>query len=510
MSQTPLQEEVIESTDHSRWFDTQHLRGDLKSRSVKGGFSTIAGQVISFALNISSTIILARLLTPEDYGLVAMVTAVTGFVTIFKDLGLSSAVIQKEHINQQQVSAVFWINVFISLGIALIVALLAPVLVNFYNEERLFYITLVFSVGIFISGLSLQHNALMKRQMKFQTLALMNTLTAFLSIVCGVLLAWLGFGYWAIVAITFLFPSFNTLALWFVCAWRPSFTLKGNDVKSFLKFGAGITGFDMINYFSRNMDNVLIGKFIGSVALGLYTKAYQLLLLPITQLRDPLNSVALPALSTLQNDKVKYKSYYKRFLFTLAFFSMPAVVYMAIFSEELIVVVLGDQWIEASSIFRILAFAAFIQPLLSTIGLVMISTGDIKRYFTWGCINAALVVTAFFIGVQWGVDGVAKAYVVITYLLFFPALIYCLRNSPITVSLFLKEISFPALFSIISGVTMYFFRDYFGDLHNIVLCIAGFLAGGMLYLVLWFTSNASRERAKQVLEIASVLTKKFK
>ncbi|GAB3538517.1 lipopolysaccharide biosynthesis protein [Pontibacter brevis] len=501
---------VKEEKQEQKWFETVHLKEDLKSRSVKGGFITVAGQVVSFALNISSTIVLARLLTPEDYGLVAMVTAVTGFVTIFKDLGLSAAVIQKEQINQQQVSAVFWINVFISLGIALIVSLLAPVLVNFYDEERLFYITLVFSAGIFISGLSLQHNALMKRQMKFQRLAMINTANAFFSIVCGVLLAWFGFGYWAIVAISVLFPSFNTLALWLVCDWRPSFTLKANDVKSFLKFGAGITGFDMINYFSRNMDNVLIGKFVGSVALGLYTKAYQLLLLPITQLRDPLNGVALPALSTLQNDSGKYRSYYKRFLFTLAFFSMPAVVYMAVFSEELILIVLGDQWIEASSIFRVLALAAFIQPLLSTIGLVMISTGDIKRYFTWGCINAALVVTAFFIGVQWGVDGVAKAYVAITYILFFPALFYSLRNSPVSVSLFLKEISFPGIFSIICGVAMYYFRNYFHDLHDIVLCVSGFLAGGMLYLVLWFISKASRERAKQVLEIGSVLTNKFK
>lgn len=510
MNFIPLKEEAVVGDYQSRWFETKHLRTDLKSRSVKGGFSTIAGQVVSFAMNISSTIILARLLTPEDYGLVAMVTAVTGFVTIFKDLGLSSAVIQKEHINQQQVSAVFWINVFISLGIALIVSLLAPVLANFYNEERLFYITLVFSAGIFVSGLSLQHNALMKRQMRFHSLALINTTSAFFSILSGVLLAYYGFGYWALVAITLLFPTFSTIALWFVCDWRPSFTLKANDVKSFLRFGAGITGFDLINYFSRNMDNVLIGKFIGSVALGLYTKAYQLLLLPITQLRDPLNSIALPALSTLQNDRGKYKSYYKRFLFTLAFFSMPAVIFMAIFSEELILIVLGDQWIEASSIFRILALAAFIQPLLSTIGLVMITTGDTKRYFIWGCINAVLVVTAFFIGVQWGVDGVAKAYVAITYLLFFPALFYCLHGSPVPVSLFLKEISFPAIFSLICGVAMFYFREYFSDLHDIMLCVTGFLTGAVLYLALWFTSKASRERAKQVLEIGAVLTNKIK
>ena len=501
---------VKEEKQQEKWFETQHLKDDLKSRSVKGGFMTVAGQIVSFVMNISSTILLARLLSPEDYGLVAMVTAVTGFVTIFKDLGLSAAVIQKEQITQKQVTAVFWINVFISLGLALIVSLLAPVLVDFYDEERLFYITLVFSISIFISGLSLQHNALMKRQMKFQSLTLINTACAFASIIVGVLLAWYGFGYWAIVAITVLFPSFLTVALWIVCDWRPGFSLRADDVSSYIKFGAGITGFDLINYFSRNMDNVLIGKFVGSVALGLYTKAYQLLMLPITQLRDPLNGVALPALSTLQNDPEKYRSYYKRFLFTLSFFSMPAVVFMAVFSEELILIVLGDQWIRASMIFRILAFVGFIQPLLSTVGLVMITSGNIKRYFTWGVINAVSVVTAFFIGVQWGVDGVAKAYVVVSYLLFFPTLFYCFHKSTISVSLFLREISFPAVFSLICGVAMYFFRDYFHDLHDIILCATGFLVGAVLYFMLWFSSSTSRHRAYQVLEIGSVLTNKFK
>ncbi|MFD3000923.1 lipopolysaccharide biosynthesis protein [Pontibacter toksunensis] len=509
MNLTPLKEETVLEENKDRWFETKHLHTDLKSRSVKGGFSTIAGQVVSFAINIVSTILLARLLTPQDYGLVAMVTAVTGFVTIFNDLGLSSAVIQKEQINQQQVSAVFWINLFISLGIAIIVALLAPLLVSFYNEERLFNITLVFSVGIFVSSLSLQHNALMKRQMKFESLALMNTVNAFLSVLCGILLAWLGFGYWAIVSITILFPTFNTVALWFICDWRPSFAFDTRNVRSFIQFGAGITGFDLINYFSRNMDNVLIGKYIGSVALGLYTKAYQLLLLPITQLRNPLNSVALPALSTLQNDRGKYRNYYKRFLFILAFFSMPAVSFMAVFSEELILIVLGEQWIEASSIFRILAIAAFIQPTLGTIGLVMITTGDTKRYFIWGCINAVLVVSAFLIGVQWGVDGVAKAYVAVTYLLFFPALFYSLHGSPVPVALFLKEITFPAIFSIICGIAMYIYRGYFIYLNDIILSITGFSVGALLYLMLWFVCKASRERVMQVFEIRHVLLKKI-
>jgi PST family polysaccharide transporter len=510
MNSGPLKEQAVVEDKHDRWFETSHLRTNLKSRSVKGGFSTIGAQVVSFVMNISSTIIMARLLAPQDFGLVAMVTAVTGFVSIFKDLGLSQAVIQREHLDQKQVSSLFWINVLISLGIALIVTLLAPVLVNFYSEDRLFLITMAFSGSILISGLSLQHNALMKRQMEFQKLSLIQIGSTAASLLTGVYMAWAGYGYWAIVATMVLPPFFTSLALWFVCNWRPNLSFNTDKVGSYLKFGASITGFDMINYFSRNMDNVLIGKFVGSAALGLYTKAYQLLLLPITQLRNPLFSVALPALSTLQNDVEKYKAFYKRFLFTLAFFSMPLVAYMAVFSDELVLIVLGDQWIKASSIFQILAITAFIQPVLGTTGLVLISTGRVKRYFTWGVINAVAVVTAFVIGVQWGVEGVAIAYAIVNYILVLPTLYFSLYKSPIPVPLFFKEIAFPALFTILSGLAMYTFRNYLAHFPDVILCVSGFLVGALLYSCLWFTSKPSRNRAKQVLEIGAVLTDKIK
>ena len=503
-------ETIQDSVREDKWFSTAHLNGNLKSRSVKGGFSTIAGQMISFLLNISSTVFMARLLSPEDYGLVAMVTAVTGFVVIFKDMGLSAAVIQKDSIDQKQVSAVFWINAGISLGIALIIAAMAPFLASFYSEPRLLEITLVFAASIFITGLSLQHNALMKRQMKFQALSVIQIACTAVSVVAGILMAWAGFGYWAIVAYMVLNPVISVIVLWAVCDWRPSFSVKALEVGSLLKFGAGITGFDLVNYFSRNMDNVLIGKYVGSEALGVYTKAYQLLLLPITQLRDPLNSVALPALSTLQNDKEKYQAFYRRFLFTLSFFSMPLVVFMGVYAEELILTVLGSQWIAAGPIFRLLAFAAFIQPPLSTIGLVLITNGMVKRYFSWGVINAIFVVSAFYIGVQWGVEGVAIGYAIVTYLLMFPALLFCFRDTPISTAMFLTEIGFPGAFALLSGMAMYLFKSYFIHLPDIALCAAGFTVGAAIYLSSWFLAKTSRAKANQVLDIASVLTKKFK
>jgi PST family polysaccharide transporter len=494
-----------------KWFDTNHLRGDLKGHSIRGGFSTIAGQIFSFILSISSTILMARLLLPDDYGLVAMVTAVTGFVAIFNDLGLSAAVIQKSEINQQQVSAIFWINVLISLGIAFIIALLAPVLVNFYHEPRLLNITLVFAISIFLSGLSLQHNALMKRQMQFKRLSLIQIGSTAASLLIGLLMAWQGFGYWAIIATMVLIPVFTSISLWIVCDWRPSMVLKEKEVNSFLKFGAGMTGFDLVNYFSRNMDNVLIGKYVGPAALGFYSKAYQLLMLPITQLRNPLNAVALPALSSLNNSPDQYRSFFKRYLFTLAFFCMPLVMYCGIFSEELILIILGKQWAPAAIVFKILAIASFIQPVASTQGLVLITTGRSKRYFLIGLVNSIVVVIGFYIGVQWGMEGVAISYAVVMYLGFIPFLYFSLKDSPMNVGLFLKEISFPGIFALIAGVAMYFFKMQFINLQPILLCGFGFVVGGIAYLAPWFSNANSKKRITQIVEmILSVKNKKLK
>jgi PST family polysaccharide transporter len=494
----------------NKWFDTNHLKTDLKNRSIKGGFSTIVGQMFSFLLSIASTIIMARLLLPGDYGLVAMVTAVTGFVAIFNDLGLSAAVIQRPEINQQQVSAVFWINIGISFAIAVIIAILAPLLVHFYTEPRLLNITLVFAASIFISGLSIQHNALMKRQMRFKQLSVIQIGSAAGSLLVGLYMAWAGFGYWSIIATTVLNAAFSSIALWIVCDWRPGLFIKADKVNSFLKFGAGMTGFDLVNYFSRNMDNVLIGKFVGSAALGFYSKAYQLLMLPITQLRNPLNAVALPVLSSLNNDPDKYRSFFKRYLFTLAFFCMPLVMYSAIFSDELIGVVLGKQWAPAAVIFQLLAIASFIQPVASTQGLVLITTGKSRRYFLIGLVNSTIVVAGFYIGVQWGVKGVAISYAVVMYAGFIPFLYLSLKGSPMTVPLFLKEIAFPILFSLISGLAMFLFRKSCIHLSPILLCSFGLMIGGACYLLPWFINPNSKGRIHQIVEmISSVRNKKL-
>src|SRR5690606_36027748 len=211
-----------------------------RSRSIKGGVNTVGAQLCSFILTMASTVILARLPLPEAYGLVAMVTSFPGFVLIFKDLRLGQAVIQKEKITQEEVSKVFWLNIVISIVVSLLIASLAPLLVNFYDEPRLYNITFAYSAVAVISGLNIQHTALLRRQMQFRTLAMITVVASTASILLGIVLVFLGAGYWALIAMNIGTVFFTFLLLWYKCSWRPGLVRIDRSIMDYVKFGADI------------------------------------------------------------------------------------------------------------------------------------------------------------------------------------------------------------------------------------------------------------------------------
>ncbi len=495
---------------HSEWFERNHQKGDLRDKSIKGGVSTVGAQIVSFSLNIGSTVLLARLLLPNDYGLVAMVTSFTGFVLMFKDLGFSQAIIQKEHINQQEVSMVFWLNVYISILLGLLVLGMGPLLVSFYKEPRLLPITAAYASVAIMGGISSQHSALLNRQMKFKVLSRITMASAFFSLVAGLILAWKGYGYWAIVAINVVSALVQAILLWFSCSWKPMYIRINKSIKSYVHFGAGVTGFNMVNYFSRNLDNILIGKYIGAGPLGLYSKAYQLMMLPISQLRDPLNAVGTPAMSSLFSDPVKYRRYYGEYLFLLSFFSIPIVVFLFICSKPIILLVLGPNWAEAASIFQLLAITALIQPIASTRGMVLLTSGQSGRFFMWGVYNAIAVIIAFGVGVRWGIEGIAIAYAISNYAILIPSLNYCYKNTSIKTLDFFKAAAWPFLFSVTGGLLAWWASLQLSGYHLIIQIGIPFLVFATVYLVAWLPFDLTRQRLKGVADIAKSILKKGK
>jgi len=212
-----------------------------------------------------------------------------------------------------------------------------------------------------------------------------------------------------------------------------------------LKFGSHLTGFNFVNYFSRNLDNILIGKYIGANALGLYARAYQIFMMPITQIREPMNQVAIPVLCSLQKQPDRYIKYFQRLLDILATLTIPVTIYCAIEADFLIKMLLGSQWTAAVPVFRILAVSGLIQAIAGVRGLVLISFGFSERYFIWGLFNAIICASSFVVGLQFGIEGVAAAYAIVNYIIFIPSLYYCFHKTPVTVTLFMKTMAIPLL-----------------------------------------------------------------
>ncbi len=468
-----------------KFFDTEHLKSDLKGRSVRGGAVTMTAQVAQFLLQTGSTVVLSRLLTPHDYGLIAMVTAITAFAALFKNMGLSAATIQRAEINHHQISTLFWINVAVGIVLALFLVLAAPIISWFYGEPRLTNITLVLASTFIFSGLTVQHDALLRRQMRFSALAVIETGSMVIGIITAVVLAWYGMRHWALVGLSVGTAICNAVLVWGFCGWRPCLPDRGAGVSSMLAFGGHITGFNIANYFARNFDKILLGRFCGAGILGLYSRAYSIMMLPIDQIRVPLQSVATPALCHIQNDFVIYQKYFTKLVSLIAFLTMPLIVFLFVCGDQTIHLLLGSQWSGAASIFKILAIAAFIQPVVSPAGLVLVSLGQSKRYLKWGVFNSIITVVSFIVGLPWGAVGIATSYAIVNYLLVFPCLWYCFRRSPMSIAAFMQAVLRPIIASVCMGAAIfpcYLFLQNQSDIMVIGTC---FVLGLSAYLLVW-------------------------
>lgn len=442
-------------------FQSDHLSCDLARKSVRGGLTTMTSQGFQFFLSVIGTVILARLLTPDDYGLVGMVTAVTGFAAMFKNAGLSMATIQSERITPEQISNLFWVNLLISLVLGLVLIAFAPLIAMFYGRTELVGITVALSATFIISGLTIQHQALLYRHMRFGALAVVVILPQVIGLMVSIALAWMGWRYWALVSASLVNTSFATVLTYYFCPWIPRWFQKGNGTMRMLTFGGHLTVTNVANYLTLNMDSVLIGRFIGADGLGLYSRAHQIFLLPVRQIKDPLQNTALPALCAIADQPERYREYYRRFLDLLASLMTPASLYCFIEAEFLVRTLLGPQWSAATQVFRIFALCALILPVGTVPGLVLVSLGKSHRFLWWGIVNVCLSMIAYAIGLSWGIEGVAAAFTVANYVMFFPTLFYCLHETPITVGLFLRTLA-PSLFiGLFAGMLAIFVKNSF-------------------------------------------------
>jgi PST family polysaccharide transporter len=483
--------------------ETSHLVDDLRARSSQGVVFTGGGQAVRFALQFLSTVVLARLLTPDDFGVIAMVMAVAGFIGLFKDLGLSTATVQRRELSVAQVDAMFWIGLAVSAGLSGLTAAMAPLIAWFYGEPRLVSIAVAVGGAFLLTGLGVQHLALLRRQMRFAALAAVEVAASAAGVAAAIVLAALGARYWALVGLILVQAAASSAGAWTVCGWVPGRPRRAAGIRGMVVFGANLTGFNAVNYLMRNLDNVLIGWYWGAAPLGLYSRAYQLMLLPLQQVNAPLASVAVPTLSRLQDEAVRYRRAYIEVVEKLNLIVMPPVAFAAATSDWLILLVLGERWEGAARIFLWLSLGALLQPMSNTTGWLFITQDRTADMFRWGIVGSTLATASFVIGLPFGPVGVAASYTIVATVLGLPLLLWFVgRSGPVRGLDVLGTLALPGAVAAAVGVAAVAVRlalyQTSPAIGLLAAAVAGAAAGAGLLLALPYGRRRARELADLV------------
>jgi polysaccharide transporter, PST family len=382
----------------------------LRRRAVKGAFVTSLAQFAKVIVQLCSVIVLSRLLSPGDFGLLAMVAPVYGLALIFQDMGLGHATVQSAQVTPAQSNALFWLNVAVGVSLAVPLTVTAPLVSWFYGDERVAGLTRGFAALIVVGALGAQHSALLVRGMRFRFLAALDMLSVLAGFLGGVLLAVAFHTYWALFASYAISASVNVVGAWIGTGFVPGLPRWEAGATQMVRLGAGFTSFNLFNFIVRNLDNVLIGRVWGDAALGLYDRAYRFLLFPLIQINAPLARVMLPTLARLRTDEPRYRSAYLQAVNQLLLVTQPGTVFAIATADIFIPILLGEKWRAAAPIFQWMGLAALLQPISGAANWLFISQQQSKAFAWFGAFNAAISTVAFCAGLPWGPIGVAAAY----------------------------------------------------------------------------------------------------
>jgi PST family polysaccharide transporter len=395
---------------------------NLRARTIGGlGWSAVA-QIVRQVLLLGVSIILARTLGPRAIGLIGMVLVFTSFVTLFSDLGLGPALIQKPTLEPRHLTTAFWTNLATGLLFTLVIAAAAPLIAAFYGEPLLQPVVVVMSCNFFIISFRSVQQALFQKHMEFRQLAIVDVSAVVVAGVVATAMALTGWGVWSLVAQLLLTSVTTVVLLWVLSSWKPSFAFDRGALREMLGFGLNLTGFQALNYWSRNADDLLVGRFLGPAALGIYSLAYQWMLLPVTQMSSVITRVMFPALSLMQDDQTRVRHAYLYATRIIAFVAFPLMIGLLVVAEPFVLTLYGSEWVAAIPVLQILCLQGMSQAVGTTVGWIYMSQGRTNLMFHWGIFASVIRVTAFVIGLNWGVVGVAAAYVISGYaILWYPS-----------------------------------------------------------------------------------------
>ena len=397
---------------------------DARRQTVSNTLITGTSQGVVLAINIATIATLARLLTPADYGLIAMVLGAMAFVRPLSDAGLSIATIQTERLTHAQLSNLFWINAVLGAALAALLAAAAPLIASFYQEPRVVSLAFALSLSFILLGLSVQHMALLKRQMKFTSIAGIEIGSAAAGLIAGLATALAGMGYWSLVFVQLAPPTVMIVGSWLVSGWRPGLPRRAVGTRPLVSFGASLTASSFLWALARGGDSVLIGRVLGLEALGLYSRAISLINRPIEQAAAPLASVFVPTLSRLRASPEVFRTAARDTHALLAFLSLTAGGLLLPLAGPITALLLGSQWTAASPIVAALSLLVVYLPMTLVPGWILSSQGRGRDFLLLSCINSVLTLGAYVVGLPFGPVGVALAFSLSSLVLQLPVTVY--------------------------------------------------------------------------------------
>jgi PST family polysaccharide transporter len=393
-------------------------------RSLRSGAVVVGARMLTTCIQILTVLVLARLLSPEDYGLVAMVTAITVFAPLLVSLGTPDPVVQRAHITEKEISALFWISLAIGCSAAALMAASGPLIARFYGEPRLTSIAGVSALTFVVSALSCQHNTLLRRAMKFKDLAAVEVCANLLSACGAIAMAVYGLDYWALVLRPVITTFFIASGSWLRCRWVPGHPAMSVGTKEILRQGLHCMGYYITDYIAGSSDRIMIGYRSGPVLLGYYQNAMFIYDNLSQLLALSAHNVVVASLGKAQNNLDDLRRLWRKALSMLGFYVMPAFGILAVTGQDLIPVLFGSKWSHSGVIISILALRGIPHTAERTAGWLHVVAGRTDRWMRWGLVALCAQLIALFCGLPYGPTGVATAFVVCSFIMFIPAIAY--------------------------------------------------------------------------------------
>ena len=456
---------------------------NLKNKVKNGLKWSFIDQILSQIIFLVFSIFLARILTPAMFGIVGMITIFSNFAILFIDLGFSAALIQKKEVSPEQYSSVFWLNLGIGFFMYALFYISAPMISQFYNQpELIVYIRVICLSFIITSFSSVQANLLIK-ELQFKKKVIINWIAMLIGYVVAFVLAYKGYGVWALVMMTLTTAMLNSILYWIVSKWTPLFVFEWKTIKELSQYGFNFLGDSSVNYWSRNFDNFIIAKVLGSNDLGIYTRAYSLMLLPLRNVTTIVTKVMFPAFSQKQDDLQLLKKYYLNIIQYIALITFPLMIGLSLVSKEFVLLFFGNQWSAMIPILSILSGLGALQSIISLNGLIYNSLGKVNIAFRVSILTNIVLIVAFVIGVNYGLIGVAYSYLIASALLLIP--MYKIAIKQLSISLLevfdvLRGIMFATL---IMAIVLSVINNY-TELSLIAGLILKILISAAVYLLL--------------------------